>query len=181
MLLASVRYTATCQKLWQGGACPPGKVVPARLGGAEGSLVEVADGGVAGVEVGGEFVGGDPDGAFNLLFCLGVGFGAVALIFHQVPVCGLEVEEAVAVVGVECVAEVVEYFEVVNAALLFHFAYGCVADLLVGLLHPFGEVPYSVVEDYKVFALFVGDYSSCCGDGCEVRCDSGYGTGLVFC
>ena len=78
-----------CLPARQGGACPPGKVVPARLGGAEGSLVEVADGGVAGVEVGGEFPGGDPDGAFDLLFLLGMGFGAVALVLHQVPVGGL--------------------------------------------------------------------------------------------
>lgn len=69
--------------------CPAGKVEPARLGGAEGSLVEVADGGVAGVEVGGEFAGGDPDGAFDLLFLLGMGFGAVALVLHKVPVGGL--------------------------------------------------------------------------------------------
>ena len=84
-------------------------------------------------------------------------------------------------VGVECVAQVVEYFEVVNAALLFYFADGCVANLFIGLLHAFGKVPYSVVENYEVFAFFVGDYSSGCGDGGEVRCDSGYGTGLVFC
>ena len=78
-----------CLPARQGGACPPGKVVPARLGGGEGSLVEVADGGVAGVEVAGEFAGGDPDGAFDLLFLLGMGFGAVALVLHQVPVGGL--------------------------------------------------------------------------------------------
>lgn len=68
------------------GKLPGGSKV---LGGGEGSLVEVADGGVAGVEVGGEFAGGDPDGAFDLLFLLGMGFGAVALVLHKVPVGGL--------------------------------------------------------------------------------------------
>lgn len=129
----------------------------------------------------GELGFGGPDGAFDLFFCLGVGVGAVAEVVHVEPAGGFEVEEAVAVVGVEGVAEVFAELKFLNAALLLNFAEGCLADIFALLLHAFGEVPYAVVVDDEVFAFFVTDDASAGGNGGEVCGEPVYGLGFVLC
>lgn len=92
-------------------------------------FVKVFNGWVGVGEVGGEVGGVGPDGTLNILFCLGMGVGAISFVLHPVPAGGLEDEFAVAVVCVICVAEVFVNLQIGNAALLLNLSQGCLANV----------------------------------------------------